>query len=197
MRSRWSRPWWSRPCGVGLGGLGLGGLDLRGGLDLCSLGLRGGLGLCGLGPGGLDPAVSASVVSTCAVSTSAASSRPLQPRPQRRCHIALCLLCFLVFSFLLHVNQHLCFQQTVWAHASRNIFPPSTFPLDFGSCWSLGRTPDSVLTVCHKGQWGRGELIPSAIKTTGNTLRTRGFSVVNYKIVLVYTHYSQRRRYHE
>jgi hypothetical protein len=90
MRPRpwWSRPWWSRPCG---------------------LGLRGGLDLCGLGPGGLDLAVSASVVSTCAVSTSAASSRPLQSRPQRRCHIALCLLCFLVFSLLLHVNQHLLF----------------------------------------------------------------------------------------
>jgi hypothetical protein len=76
------RPWWSRPCGLG-----------HGGLDLCGLGLRGGLGLCGLDPRGF--------VSASAVSTSASVSYSA----------LLALLCFLVFSFLLHVNQHLCFQQ--------------------------------------------------------------------------------------
>jgi hypothetical protein len=88
------RPWWSRPCGLGLGGLGLGGLDLAVSafavVSTCAVSASAVVSTC---------AVSASEVSTCAVSTSAASSRPLQPRPQRRCHIALCLLCFLVFSF--------------------------------------------------------------------------------------------------
>jgi hypothetical protein len=72
--------------GLGLGGLGLGGLGGLGlgGLDLCGLGLCGlglcGLGLCGLGLCGLGLSVG------------------LDPSPPS-VHIALCLLCFLVFFF--------------------------------------------------------------------------------------------------
>jgi hypothetical protein len=71
--------------GLGLGGLGLGGLGGLGvgGLDLC------GLGLCGLGLSvGLD----------------------LSPPSE---HIALCLLCFLVFFFPSSRQSTSLFQQGV------------------------------------------------------------------------------------
>jgi hypothetical protein len=76
--------------GLGLGGLGLGGLGGLGpgGLDLCGLGLSG-LGLSGLGFSvGLDP------------------SPP-------SVHIALCLLCFLVFFFPSSRQSTSLFQQGV------------------------------------------------------------------------------------
>jgi hypothetical protein len=85
----WMRSRWSRPCGLGLGGLG----------HAASALVVSALVVSAL-------VVSAPVVSTCAVSAPVAStlrsrlrwSRPVRPRPPRRCHIALCLLCFLVFS---------------------------------------------------------------------------------------------------
>jgi hypothetical protein len=93
--------------GLGHGGLGLGGLGLCGlglcGLGLCGLGLCGlglcGLGLCGLGLCGLG---------LCGLGLSVGLDRS-----PPSVHIALCLLCFLVFFFPSSRQPTSLFQQGV------------------------------------------------------------------------------------